>query len=112
LEDFQIPHLLVGGSSFHSREEVEAIRNALTAIEWPDEELAVFATLRGPLFAFTDAQLLSYRTLCSTLHAFKQPPAISLNHLRKSQEALSIIRELTTSEIVGPYQKRSSNFSK
>ncbi len=67
LEAHRIPHLLVGGSSFHSREEVEAIRNALTAVEWPNDELAVFATLRGPLFAFTDSQLLAYRSKCSTL---------------------------------------------
>ncbi|HYN24379.1 MAG TPA: UvrD-helicase domain-containing protein, partial [Pyrinomonadaceae bacterium] len=74
LEAHRIPHLLVGGSSFHSREEVEAIRNALTAVEWPNDELAVFATLKGPLFAFTDSQLLAYRSRCSTLHPFKQPP--------------------------------------
>ena len=46
-----IPHVLVGGKAFHEREEVEAIRAALAAIEWPDDELSVFATLRGPLFA-------------------------------------------------------------
>ncbi len=74
LEAHRIPHLLVGGSSFHSREEVEAIRNALTAVEWPNDELAVFATLKGPLFAFTDSQLLVYRSQCSTLHPFKKPP--------------------------------------
>ncbi|MDQ3667450.1 MAG: UvrD-helicase domain-containing protein [Acidobacteriota bacterium] len=74
LEAHRIPHLLVGGSSFHSREEVEAIRNALTAVEWPNDELAVFATLKGPLFAFTDSQLLAYRSRCSTLHPFKKPP--------------------------------------
>jgi len=94
LENFQIPHLLVGGSSFHSREEVEAIRNALTAIEWPDEELAVFATLRGPMFAFTDAELLSYRTLCTTLHAFKQPPDDLPGSLNEVAGALAILREL------------------
>ena len=30
-----IPHLLVGGKAFHGREEVETIRAALAAIEWP-----------------------------------------------------------------------------
>src|SRR5882724_7834601 len=94
LETFRIPHLLVGGSSFHSREEVEAIRNALTAIEWPDDELAVFATLRGPLFAFTDSQLLSYRSICSTLHPFKQPPDDLPESLAEVVEALGILREL------------------
>ena len=46
-----IPHLLVGGKAFHGREEVETIRAALAAVEWPDDELSVFATLKGSLFA-------------------------------------------------------------
>jgi ATP-dependent helicase/nuclease subunit A len=94
LETHQIPHLLVGGSSFHSREEVEAIRNALTAIEWPDDELAVFATLKGPLFAFTDAQLLAFRTHCSILHPFKEAPADLPEAFTEIVEALGILREL------------------
>ena len=94
LEAHQIPHLLVGGSSFHSREEIEAIRNALTAVEWPNDELAVFATLRGPLFAFTDSQLLSYRSHCSALHPFRQPPNDLPESLVEVAEALGILREL------------------
>ena len=52
LEARGIPHMLVGGKSFHLREEVESLRTALTAIEWPDDELAVYgdparAALRG-----------------------------------------------------------------
>jgi ATP-dependent exoDNAse (exonuclease V) beta subunit len=61
LEVRRIPHVLVGGRSFHEREEVIALRNALTAIEWPDDELRVFATLRGPFFAFRDEALLAFR---------------------------------------------------
>lgn len=61
LEARQLPHLLVGGRSFHAREEVDALRVALSAIEWPDDELSVFATLRGGLFAFADDQLHAYR---------------------------------------------------
>ncbi|MCM3905271.1 MAG: UvrD-helicase domain-containing protein [Pyrinomonadaceae bacterium] len=86
LEAHRIPHLLVGGSSFHSREEVEAIRNALTAVEWPNDELAVFATLRGPLFAFTDSQLLAYRSEYSTLHPFKQRPGQEAGGRSRMQE--------------------------
>ncbi|CAN5623370.1 hypothetical protein BH20ACI3_BH20ACI3_36820 [soil metagenome] len=102
LEAHRVPHLLVGGSSFHSREEVEAIRNALTAIEWPNDELAVFATLKGPLFAFTDSQLLTYRSRCSTLHPFKQPPddlalgdpVATASGSHEVTDALGILREL------------------
>ncbi len=94
LEAHRIPHLLVGGSSFHSREEVEAIRNALTAIEWPDDELAVYATLHGSLFGFTDGQLLAYRTLCKTLHPFKALLEDLPETLKEVVEALDILREL------------------
>jgi ATP-dependent helicase/nuclease subunit A len=61
LERRRIAHVLVGGRSFHDREELIALRNALVAIEWPDDELKVFATLRGPLFALGDEALLAFR---------------------------------------------------
>jgi ATP-dependent helicase/nuclease subunit A len=61
LEARRIPHVLVGGRSFHECEEVIALHNALAAIEWPDDELSVFATLRGPFFALTDEALLLFR---------------------------------------------------
>jgi ATP-dependent helicase/nuclease subunit A len=61
LEARGVPHLLAGSKSFHRREEVETLRAALTAIEWPDDELNVFATLKGSLFAISDEALLLYR---------------------------------------------------
>ncbi len=61
LEARRIPHILVGGRSFHDREEVVAIRVALDAIEWPDDELSVYAALRGPLLAVSDEELLCFR---------------------------------------------------
>ena len=73
LEARGIPHLLVGGKSFHDREEVETIRAALAAIEWPDDELSVFATLQGSLFAVDDETLLEYRHRFGTFHPFRMP---------------------------------------
>jgi ATP-dependent exoDNAse (exonuclease V) beta subunit len=71
LEARRIPHVLVGGRSFHDREEVIALRNALTAIEWPDDELRVFATLRGPFFALADEALLAFRQYVESNGALK-----------------------------------------
>ncbi|MGE5812859.1 MAG: UvrD-helicase domain-containing protein, partial [Acidobacteriota bacterium] len=68
LEARAIPHVLVGGRTFHEREEVENLRAALTAIEWPDDELSVFATLRGSLFAIGDEELLEWRQRFGHLH--------------------------------------------
>jgi ATP-dependent helicase/nuclease subunit A len=94
LEARRLPHLLVGGSGFHAREEIEAIRNALSAIERPDDELAVFATLRGPLFALTDAQLLTYRSAHSTLHPFRQPLDDLPEASAEVAAALAVLRDL------------------
>ena len=71
LEARRLPHVLVGGRSFYEREEVLAIRNALMAIEWPDDDLRVFATLRGPFFALTDDSLLAFRHTHRSLHPLR-----------------------------------------
>ncbi len=76
LEARDIPHLLVGGRSYHEREEVETLRAALNAIEWPDDELAVFATLHGSLFAIGDEELLEFRQRFGRLHPFRIPAAL------------------------------------
>jgi ATP-dependent exoDNAse (exonuclease V) beta subunit len=65
LEARRVSHVLVGGRSFHDREEIISLRNALAAIEWPDDELRVYATLRGPLFALRDDVLFAYRQTLS-----------------------------------------------
>jgi ATP-dependent helicase/nuclease subunit A len=75
LEARRLPHVLVGGRGYGEREEVEAMRNALTAIEWPEDEFSVYATLRGPLFCLSDAQLLVWRHSLGSLHPFS--PAVA-----------------------------------
>ena len=74
-----IPHLLVGGKAFHGREEVETIRAALAAIEWPDDELSVFATLKGSLFAIDDEALLEFRHRFGRFHPFRIPRELGGN---------------------------------
>jgi ATP-dependent helicase/nuclease subunit A len=110
LEARGIPHVLVGGRSFHEREEIEAIRAALAAVEWPDDELSVFATLRGPFFAIADEDLLdwAYRFGRKTEKAFRRfgfhPHRVpdvfehdtpkDVEHLRPIAEALRLLRRL------------------
>jgi ATP-dependent exoDNAse (exonuclease V) beta subunit len=110
LETRGIAHVLVGGRAFHEREEVEALRAALTAIEWPDDELSVFATLRGPFFAIGDEDLLEWahrfghhnaeRFARGVFHPFRVPAIFyentpeSIAHLRPIAEALWLLQRL------------------
>jgi ATP-dependent helicase/nuclease subunit A len=93
LEAREIPHLLVGSKSFHSREEVETLRAALNAIEWPEDELSVFATLKGSLFAISDEMLLRFRHLAGRLHPFRAIPADLPADLGPVAEALRLLAE-------------------
>ncbi|MGE0444709.1 MAG: UvrD-helicase domain-containing protein [Vicinamibacterales bacterium] len=94
LEARGLKHLLVGGRAFHEREEIETLRAALTAIEWPDDELSVFATLRGALFAIGDEELLEYRhSYARAFHPFRIPDVLP-THLEPVADALRLLAEL------------------
>lgn len=96
LEAHGIPHLLVGSRSFHKREEVETLRAALTAVEWPDDELSVFATLKGSLFAIEDSLLLRYRVEVGKLRPFAEAPKEGSlpPEFQPIRDALELLRKL------------------
>jgi ATP-dependent helicase/nuclease subunit A len=96
LEARGVPHLLVGGRSFHAREEVEAVRVALSAIEWPDDELSVYGTLRGLLFGFTDDVLMACRVGAASgrLDAFRLPDERPAGDAGDVHDALGLLRDL------------------
>ena len=88
-----IPHLLVGGKTFHEREEVDAIRTALTAIEWPEDELSVYAALHGPLFAIGEEELLEYHAIARVFHPYRIPNDLP-DRLTPVAQVLRTLREL------------------
>lgn len=94
LEAHGIPHLLVGGKSFHSREELVTLRAALSAIEWPDDELAVFSTLKGSLFAIPDDLLLRLRDQFGAFHPFRTFPEDLAEEFRPAADALQLLARL------------------
>src|SRR5262249_55874304 len=94
LESRGLPHLLVGSKSFHHREEVETLRTALTAIEWPEDELSVFATLRGSLFAVSDSLLLRFRHEVGRLHPFRRLPNPLDTAFQQVADALKLLADL------------------
>jgi ATP-dependent exoDNAse (exonuclease V) beta subunit len=98
LEARNVHHVLVGGKTFHDREEVEAIRAALAAIEWPDDELSVFATLRGTFFAIGDEELLEWKQRYGSFHPFRvggrDGPRPTETHLGPIADALVLLQRL------------------
>ena len=95
LEVRRLPHVLVGGKSFHEREEVIALRSALAAVEWPDDAMSVYATLRGPFFALADDALLAFRHTQRHLHPMRKRDAEKLTELtRPVGEALDVLARL------------------
>ena len=94
LEARGIRHVLVGSKSFHGREEVVAIRTALRAIEWPDDELSVFATIRGSLFSAQDGTLLKFRYTYGALHPFHKLPEDLDPEFTPIKDALELLAAL------------------
>jgi ATP-dependent exoDNAse (exonuclease V) beta subunit len=94
LEARHLPHVLVKGGSFNEREEVIAMRNILGAIERPDDELTVFAAMRGPVLALTDAALLEFRMTLGHLHPFAKLPDDIPDSLKEVKRALDVIKRL------------------
>src|SRR5688572_1184132 len=93
LEARGVPHLLVGSKTFHEREEVDAVRTALTAIEWPEDELSVYAALHGPLFAIGEEELLEYHAIAKGFHPYRVPIDLP-DRLKPVSEVLRTLREL------------------
>jgi ATP-dependent exoDNAse (exonuclease V) beta subunit len=95
LEVRRLPHVLVGGKSFHEREEVIALRRALAAIEWPDDNMSVYAALRGPFFALSDDALIAFRHTQRHLHPLRKRDDDKLTDLtRPVGVALDVLARL------------------
>src|ERR1051326_5694145 len=94
LEARNVPHQLWQARSFHQREEVETIRAALNAIEWPDDDLSVFATLKGSLAAIPDNLLLRFRYEVGPFRPFRPLPEDLHPDFHPIRDALAAIAEM------------------
>jgi ATP-dependent exoDNAse (exonuclease V) beta subunit len=94
LEARGVEHVLVGSKSFHQREEIGTLRTALRAIEWPEDELSVFAVLRGSLFAISDGTLLKFRAEFKRFSPWLDLPDDLDEEFDAIRDCLTILREL------------------
>jgi ATP-dependent helicase/nuclease subunit A len=94
LEARGIEHVLVGSKSFHRREEIGTMRAALRAIEWPDDELSVYAVLRGALFFIPDRDLFKFRQQHGHFTPFFKPPDDIDVNFAPIAEVLALLQKL------------------
>jgi ATP-dependent exoDNAse (exonuclease V) beta subunit len=102
LEARGIAHLLVGSKSFHAREEVGTLRTALRAIEWPDDELSVYAFLRGSLCAVLDDTLLRFKNAHGRFQPMRELPADLDAEFAPIRDGFVLLRELHRRRNYGP----------
>jgi ATP-dependent exoDNAse (exonuclease V) beta subunit len=93
LEARGLEHVLAGSKSFHQREEVAAIRTALRAVEWPDDELSLYATIRT-FFAVFDSTLFRLREAFGRLHPFMTLPEDLDPEFEPVRDALTLFSDL------------------
>ena len=104
LEAREIPHLLVGSKSIHSREEEETLRAAPSPpSNHPRTSFPVFTTLKGSLFAIPDNLLLRFHHEVGRLHPFRPLPEESGDDFHPIAEALGLLADLHRSRNRQPY---------
>ncbi len=92
LEARGVPH---SRGKVGEREEIVALSATLRAIEWPDQELDVYAALRGPFLALQDDQLLAFRHHGGRLHPCSRlRPERPTNADLEVMQALDLLRDL------------------
>ena len=96
LEAEGIAHVASGQKGGTEPEELAALRQALGAIEWPDDALRVYATLRGPFFGLSDESLFLFHSRHGRLHPLDphDPAAATTDDERAVMEVLALLREL------------------
>lgn len=110
LEARQLPLVVHGGRSFYARDEVVALRQVLAAIEQPDDELAVFAVLRGVFFGFSDAELFRYRESVGMLSPVASAEAAREGTERAIADALAFLRALHLQRNERPFAETLGRF--
>ena len=93
LEALNIPTEVSGAGAFGESAEVAAITQLLRALADPQDQLALVAVLRGPLFGISDAQLFAFRQTGGWFSIFQseeeeQSKTVPVDPVRTALDAL------------------------
>ena len=94
LRDHGIPYALTAGTGFYEREEITDLRNLLTAVVEPWDEMALLGLLRGPLAGMSDdalARLCAHGRLADLFHADTAP--VDMPERERFEAARALVRD-------------------
>ena len=98
LRDAGIPYYLVAGSGFYAAQEVRDVLNCLKTLERQGDALALFGTLRSPMFGLSDEVLYLMSQSGSIAGAMENPDRVEglseleRNQLKRSAAVLNDLR--------------------
>lgn len=107
LEEAEIPYSIASGLGFYETPEITALLNLFRTLADPADERAVYATLRSPLFGFTDdtlAQLKRHgKPLWEALGAAETEELAEAHQLLQTWRQLAGLTEDGTDDLTGSW---------
>lgn len=97
LGERDVPCVVGDGASLFGTEVGQALRAALAVCAWPDDELAMYALLRGPFLGLDDELLFAYRHSAGALALWAERRVDLDATLQPVADALGLVRELVDS---------------
>ncbi len=97
LESRGVPYTTPSGTGFFSRDEVVDLGNLLRWLAEPDDEIALLAVLRSPMFVLADDTLLALRGPSPRpfILALAEPPAgVDAEEAERCRFAAGVLRDL------------------
>ncbi len=88
-----IPFIVEGGKLYYTRQEVRDLAAALWCVEDPYDSLSLVATLRSPLFGFSDEEIFLYVRSGGRLHYLEDVPSRD-GRFADLAEAFDLLAEL------------------
>ncbi len=91
--DFEIPYRVAGGRRYYSRQEMGALLAVLSAIDNPQDKVALTAALRSPFFSASDEELFLFACGGHALE-YLDAGAASVEETKSLERAFRLMREL------------------
>ncbi len=92
LQEHGVPFRIIGGKGYYQRQEIQTLSSLLSCLDNPADKLNLVATLRSPLFGWTD-ETVFLTSARQGLDYLVEPPADAAEQVKQT---FALLRELHT----------------